>query len=143
MKSEREPRKRKRGKRSPLKTLRLTDSEWAILKAVWELEPCAAPAIREALSEKTGWTYSTVKTLMDRMVEKGLLKTERVRNLILYRSTVTVAQARRAEILRTVKQAFDGALRPMLHFLLENSKLSAEELDALEELIRKKRAKRR
>jgi len=67
------------------------------------------------------------------------LKTERIRNLILYRATITKNQAQRLEIMRTVKRAFDGALTPMMQFLLDNHNLSIKELDELEQIIKKKR----
>ncbi len=60
------------------KKLELFESEWTILKAVWELEPCAAPTVQEALVEKKGWAYTTVKTMMDRMAKKGLLKAKKM-----------------------------------------------------------------
>ncbi|MBN1179419.1 MAG: BlaI/MecI/CopY family transcriptional regulator, partial [Anaerolineae bacterium] len=83
--------------------------------------------------------YSTVKTLMDRMVAKGLLSTERIRNLILYRSAVTQKQARKREVARTLTRAFGGAFTPMMQFLLESHTLSDTELADLESMIRKKR----
>ena len=125
------------------KNYELTESEWAIIQAVWKNEPCAAPTVQEKLETKKNWTYSTVKTMMDRMVTKGLLKTERIRNLILYRSVVTRIQAQKSEIMRTVKRAFDGALTPMMQFLLDNHKLSQKQLNELERLIKKKRIKGR
>ena len=118
----------------------LTGAEWQIIKAVWKAEPCAAPAIQEALQRRTGWSYSTVKTLMDRMVTKGLLRTKRVRNIILYSAAITKKQAQRGEILRTVKRAFDGALAPMMQFLLENN-VSKKQLDEIEKLIKSKKQK--
>lgn len=117
----------------------LTEAEWAVIKAVWQHQPVTAPAVQEALHAQTGWAYSTVKTIMDRMVDKGLLVTERIRNLILYRAAVTQAQARRGEIMRAVQRAFDGALAPMMQFLLERGDLSRDELDEMERLIRQKR----
>jgi len=123
-------------------TLELFESEWAILQVVWDREPCAAPAVQEVLEKDKGWAYTTVKTLMDRMVKKGLLTTERVRNLYLYRSAITRAQAQRSEILRTVKRAFDGAMTPMMQFLIESESLSDQEYQELERLIRnRKRSK--
>lgn len=122
------------------KNCQLTEAEWQIIKAVWDNEPCAAPTIQEALQSRKGWSYSTVKTIMDRMVEKRLLKTKRIRNLILYRSAITQKQAQKSEILRAVKRAFDGALTPMMQFLLENN-LSARQLDELEKMIKSKRGK--
>ena len=127
----------------------LTETEWTIIKAVWENEPCAAPAIQEKLFKRTEWTYSTVRTLMDRMVAKGLLTAEKVRNLTRYKSAITRAQAQRGELIYALKHAFNGALTPMVQCLLETNDLSAEELAKLESFIKakkrtaKKRAARR
>ena len=67
----------------PKPTIELTEAEWSIIKAVWENEPCAAPTIQEKLHKQTEWTYSTVRTLMDRMVGKGLFTAEKIRNLMI------------------------------------------------------------
>jgi len=119
----------------------LTEGEWAIIQAIWNNEPCAAPTVQEVLEADRKWSYSTVKTMMDRMVTKGLLKTERIRNLILYRSAITRKQAQKSEIMRTVKRAFDGALTPMMQFLIDDNSLSKDQLSELEVLIRDKRNK--
>ena len=119
----------------------LTEAEWAIIQVIWENQPCAAPTVQEILEKSRKWTYSTVKTLMDRMVTKGLLKTEKIRNLILYSSVITRKQAQNSEIMRTVKRAFDGAFTPMMQFMLDNTNLSEKQLNELENLIRKKRVK--
>jgi len=125
----------------PKPSIELTEAEWSIIKAVWENEPCAAPAIQEKLHKQTEWTYSTVRTLMDRMVAKGLLTAEKLRNLTLYRSAVTREQAQRGELLYALKNAFNGALTPMMQCLLETGELSAEELAGLEALIKEKKKK--
>jgi len=119
----------------------LTEGEWAIIQVVWEKEPCTAPTIQEELEARKNWHYSTVKTLMDRMVTKGLLATKRIRNIILYSSAITRVQAQKGEIMRAVKRAFDGALTPMMQFMLDEHKLSQKQLAELESLIRKKRRK--
>lgn len=113
----------------------LTEAEWTIIKAVWEKEPCTAPEIQEKLHKQTAWAYSTVRTLMDRMVTKGLLAAKKERNLTLYSSAVTRAQAQRGELLYTLKNAFNGALSPMLECLLDTRDLSRAELDRLKQLI--------
>src|SRR5881409_3266933 len=120
-------------------TIELTESEWTIIKAVWEHEPCAAPTVQEKLHKRTEWTYSTVRTLMDRMVAKGLLTAEKIRNLTLYRSAITREQAQRGELLYALKHAFNGALTPMVQCLLETGKLSEAELAKLESLIKAKK----
>ena len=121
------------------KQLELTEAEWEIIQVVWEHEPCAAPTVQEELVARKKWTYSTVKTLMDRMVAKGLLTTERIRNLILYRAAISQQEAQRGELLRTVKRAFGGAFTPMMQFMLESDTLSQKELNTLQDMIQKKR----
>ncbi len=117
----------------------LTEAEWDIIQVVWERQPCAAPTVQEELAGRKKWTYSTVKTLMDRMVAKGLLTTERIRNLMLYRSAISRQDAQRGELMRAVTRAFGGAFTPMMQFMLDSDALSRRELDDLESLIRKKR----
>lgn len=117
----------------------LTEAEWDIIQVVWEHEPCAAPTVQEKLAARKKWTYSTVKTLMDRMVAKGLLTTERIRNLILYRAAVSQQDARRGELLRTVQRAFGGAFTPLMQFMLDSDALSQQELEELQTMIQKKR----
>ena len=128
----------------PKSEIELTEAEWTIIKAVWDNEPCAAPDIQAKLFRKTGWAYSTVRTLMDRMVGKRLLTAEKIRNFTLYRSAVTRAQAQRGELLYALKHAFNGALTPMVQCILDTGKLSADELAKLEATIkaRKKSAKK-
>ena len=117
----------------------LTEGEWAIIRAVWEHEPCAAPTVQEALMASRKWAYSTVKTIMDRMAAKGLLKTEKMRNLILYRSSITPKQAKNGAVMGTVKRAFNGAMTPMMQFLLDSNDFTAQQLGELETLIKQKR----
>ncbi|HEU5124197.1 MAG TPA: BlaI/MecI/CopY family transcriptional regulator [Verrucomicrobiae bacterium] len=124
--------------------IELTEAEWSVIKAVWDSEPCTAPDIQQKLAKKTAWTYSTVRTLMDRMVAKGLLKADKQRNPTLYRSAVSQTQAQKGELLYALKHAFNGALTPMVQCLLETSNLSSDELSELESLIkaRKRNAKK-
>ena len=105
-------------------TVELTEAEWSVIKAVWENEPCTAPAIQEKLFQPTGWTYSTVRTLMDRMVAKGVLKARKEGKLTIYTSAVTRAQAQRGELFYALKHAFNGALTPMVQCLLESNELT-------------------
>lgn len=117
----------------------LTESEWAVIKAVWSLEPCPAPTVQEHLAGQRDWSVSTVRTLMERMAAKGLLTSEKLRNLTLYRSAVSRQQAQLGELRYALKNAFDGALTPMMQCLLESERLDASQLDQLEALIAARR----
>jgi BlaI family penicillinase repressor len=120
----------------------LTEAEWEIMKVVWEKEPCAAGTVQETLAGSRDRAYSTVKTTMDRMVEKGFLEIERIRNLQLFKSCVSEVDARRGEFRKMLKRAFDGALTPMMQFLIEHEGISKEEASQLRKLVNKKESKK-
>ena len=121
------------------KKYELTEAEWMIMEIVWGREHCTAPDVQELLEDRTGWAYSTVKTLMDRMVAMGLLNAERIRKMILYHPKIKREQAQRAELTRTAQRAFQGAFSPLVEFLLDDNKLSRDDLEHLEKMIRQKR----
>lgn len=116
-------------------TTELTEAEWAVMKVVWRHGPCAAGTVQERLADSKDWAYSTVKTTMDRMVAKGLLEITKIRNLQLFSAKLTQAQAKRTELRKMLKRAFDGALTPMVQFLIENEDLSKGQLKQLRKLV--------
>ncbi|MBW8035975.1 MAG: BlaI/MecI/CopY family transcriptional regulator [Planctomycetes bacterium] len=115
----------------------LTEAEWAIMKVVWENEPCAAGTVQEALTKSKDWAYSTVKTTMDRMSGKGLLEITKIRNLQLFSSMISQEDAKKGEFRKMLKRAFDGALTPMMQFLIEEEGLSKGELTQLRKFVDK------
>jgi len=122
------------GKAKAKTQIELTEAEWEVMKVVWENEPCAAGTVQEMLASRKDWAYSTVKTMMDRMVRKGALTTTRIRNLNLFHSAISRTEAKTSELRKMLMRAFDGALTPMMQFLLEQQKFSREELTKLREM---------
>lgn len=127
------PQKGRRAKTSE----ELTEAEWAIMRVVWEQEPCTAGTVQETLADTRDWAYSTVKTTMDRMANKGFLDVEKIRNLQLFRSQISEVDAKRAEFRKMLKRAFDGALTPMMQFLIEHEGLSTDEVAQLRQFVRR------
>jgi BlaI family penicillinase repressor len=115
----------------------LTEAEWEIIRVVWKKEPCAAGTVQETLAKSRNRAYSTVKTTMDRMVEKGFLKIEKIRNLQLFHSRISEIDAKRGEFRKMLKRAFNGALTPMMQFLIEHEGLSKDEAAQLRQFVRK------
>ncbi|MGA2091916.1 MAG: BlaI/MecI/CopY family transcriptional regulator [Sedimentisphaerales bacterium] len=115
----------------------LTEAEWAIMKVVWANQPCAAGTVQESLVKEKGWAYSTVKTTMDRMVDKGLLKINKVRNLQLFTSQINRTEAAKGEFRRMLSRAFDGALAPMVQYLVENEGISEKQVKELRDIVGK------
>jgi len=122
------------GREAPVE---LTEAEWEIMKVIWEKQPCTAGTVQEELTATRDRAYSTVKTTMDRMVEKGFLRIEKIRNLQLFSSRISEVEAKRGEFRRMLQRAFNGALTPMMQFLIEHEGLSKDEAAQLRELMRR------
>ncbi len=121
----------------------LSDAEWAVMKAVWDQGPLALGDIYERLSRSHYWAYSTVKTLVRRMVEKGWLAFRPVGNSFLYSAAVERQSAIRGAIREFTDRVLGGALAPFLSYYAEETDISDEELAQLEELVKRRRRKGR
>lgn len=102
----------------------LTDAEWKVMHQVWGREAATAREVLEAVESDTGWAYTTVKTLMNRLVEKGALAVRMEGNTGVYSARVGKAQARLAALRDFADVAFQGAMGPMMHFLVDQEELS-------------------
>src|SRR5947199_7458969 len=98
-------------------TPEILETEWDILDALWTVQQATARQVAEALADKRGWAYSTVKTLLDRMVDKDLVTARQVGNVWEYQPAVAREKARRWAWRRFVDMAFDGAVAPTVAFV--------------------------
>ena len=110
-------------------------TEWDVLEALWKAERGTAREMAEALAKKRGWAVSTVKTLLDRMVAKGLVHARQVGNVWEYTPATRRLDARRSAWADFVGKAFGGAATPALHFLAKEAKLSKKDLAELRALL--------
>ena len=117
------------------KKVAILDTEWDLLEALWTAERATAREVAEALEKKRGWAVSTTKTLLDRMVGKGLVAARQVGNVWEYTPAVRRVDARRGAWADFVGKAFGGASATALHFLARDAKLSRKELAELRAML--------
>ena len=91
--------------------------------------------LTEALHGRRSWAYSTVKTLLDRMVEKGLVQARQVGNVWEYTPALPRQKAQRWAWRRLVDVAFGGAIAPTLAFVARDTKLSRRDRAELRALL--------
>jgi len=113
----------------------LSDAEWKVIRALWKRHPASARDVLEALHGETGWAYTTVKTLLARLVVKQAAAVRLRANTSLYEPLITEAEARRTEVRLLIDRAFGGASVPLLRFVLTEEKLSAKDRAELREML--------
>ena len=122
--------------------MKLTEPEWLIMNALWEKHPVKARDVVERLPSTVNWAYTTVKTMLDRLVEKKAVGKSKRGNIGLYEPLVSRRQARRTAMRIMLDQAFDGAFGSMMHFLVENEKLSTDQRKELIKILSGKNRKK-
>jgi BlaI family penicillinase repressor len=113
----------------------LSDAEWKVIRALWRRHPASARDVLEELHGETRWAYSTVKTLLARLVAKQAAAVRLRANTSLYEPLITEAEARRTEVRLLIDRAFGGASVPLLRFVLTEEKLSAKDRAELREML--------
>jgi len=113
----------------------ISETEWDLLEVLWAKEAATARDVTDAVEGTRGWAYSTVKTMLDRMVEKQLVVARKVGTVWEYRAGLEQTDARRGAWRRFVDTVFGGSLSPALEFLATDAKLSKRQRDRLAKLL--------
>jgi len=119
----------------------LSPSEWEVMKVIWEHGPMATRDIYAQLSAERDWAYSTVKTLVRRMVGKGWLAYQQVGNSFLYRAAVPRSRAVRRAVREFTNRVLDGVLSPFVAYYAEDRDLSDEDVAQLARILEQHRKK--
>lgn len=105
------------------------------MQAVWTGQPASARDVLDRVGKNTGWAYTTVKTLLSRLVDKGAVSMRMQGNVSLYESLISRRQARVAALRSLVDKAFDGTFGSLLHHLVTEERLSKKDRAALARML--------
>ena len=111
--------------------MKLTEAEWQIMKALWQNFPATTRQIAERLPDEINWAYTTIKTMLTRLADKKVVKETKKGNVGFYEPIMTRQNAQRNALKSLVNQAFDGAFGPLMHFLVEDQKVTDKQKEDL------------
>ena len=117
---------------------KISESEWLVMRVFWSNSPLAAQDVFEQLDGKTKWKPKTVKTLIDRLVNKGAVKYEKDGRRYLYYPAVGRDECITTERHSFVKRVYGGITKPMLAAFLEDAELSPEDISELKQILEQK-----
>lgn len=113
-----------------------TPGELEVLKIVWELGPSSSRDVLLLLNEDgKDRAYTSVASLMNVMVEKGLLKRKQNGRAFVYSAVVAKKRTLSELLSDLVGRAFEGSAGQLVAHLVESGKLSQAELDQIRQAI--------
>jgi len=114
---------------------KISDAEWEVMEVLW---PHQSRTAAEAVGDLAGhrdWSENTIKTMLTRLVKKGVLEAWREGRRFHYRPICSREQAVEAQAGRLLDRVAARDASPLLSFFVANSKLNPEELAALRRLL--------
>lgn len=114
----------------------ISDAEFKVVDVLWaNNKSMSAVEIIEELKESQSWNPKTIKTMLFRLVKKGILDYQEIRREYFYSPKFKKYDYLDKESTSFLKKIFDGATSPMLVHFLSKSKLSKSEILEIKELI--------
>ena len=110
---------------------KIHESEYRFCLILWENEPITAAELAKLCQERLGWKRTTTYTVIKRLGERGVLKNENS----MITSLVSKDQAQACEIDELVENKFEGSLPAFIAAFTRHQKLSAQDLDEVQEMI--------
>lgn len=114
-----------------METPKVFESEYRFCLILWEHEPIKSGELVHLCRQKLGWKPTTTYTVIKRLSERGVVKSE---NSVVS-ALVSKDEVQAAEINEMVEKTFEGSLPAFIAAFTKHQKISDQELDALQTMI--------
>jgi len=115
--------------------MNITEAESQIMEALWRKTPLTADEIVADVRARQPWAEATVKTLINRLLKKKAIRSERVEGRHQYVALIARANYVQEESQGLLDRLFEGQLAPLVAHFAQNRKLKPEEIARLKKLI--------
>jgi predicted transcriptional regulator len=110
-------------------------AEMEILRYITDHHPVSVREVADRVSAAKGQVRTTALNVMERLREKGYLKRRKMDGIYQYSPSVPRAELLRSLVREFVARTLGGSLSPFVAYLIQEGKLSAEELGELRTLV--------
>lgn len=115
--------------------MQISDAESQVMEVLWQRNPRYAEEVVAELAEAQKWQEATIKTLLNRLLNKGAIRAEkdgrRYRyHPVLERETWVHGQSR-----NLIDRLFDGRIAPMVAHFSQKQALGNKDIAELRRLL--------
>ena len=125
-----------------LSEIRLGRLELRIMNVVWDKDKATVHDVQDVISRGRKPAYSTILTMMRKLEAKGYLAHDVDDRTYVYRATISRQTVRQGVIGDLLDRLFEGSPLLLLNSLVEQNRISEEEVREIRKLIRKRRKKK-
>lgn len=115
--------------------MNISEAEAQVMEVLWRSSPLATEEIAQALQDSQDWQLATIKTLLNRLLNKGAISAEKEGRRYLYSPVLQRAAWLNSQSLGLLDRLFEGRLAPLVAQFSSERRLSSADLEALKQLI--------
>ncbi len=115
--------------------MQISEAESVVMDVLWQRSPLAAEEVVAALAPRQDWQEATVKTLLNRLLNKGAIAADKDGRRYLYSPLLRREDWVLDESESLLARLFDGRVAPLVAHFSEHRKLSAQDVAELRRLV--------
>lgn len=119
----------------------ISESEWEIMKVLWDNSPRTANEVVSSLQGKADWKPKTIRTLLDRLTKKKVVGVNKEQRIYTFYPLYAEEECQRAETRSFIDRIYGGTMKSMLVQFMEEETLSEEDMEELRQILDKKTSK--
>ncbi len=115
--------------------MQISEAESAVMEVLWQRSPQAAEEVFAALAGRQDWQEATVKTLLNRLLNKGAIEAVKDGRRYLYSPKLQREAWVMGESESLLARLFDGRVAPLVAHFSQHRKLSSADVAELRRLV--------
>lgn len=112
-------------------TPKIFESEYRFCLILWESEPIKSRDLAELCRERLGWSKTTTYTVIKRLSDRGVVKSENT----VVTSLITKDEAQISELDELLEKRFENSLPAFIAAFAKRQNLSEEDVQVLRRII--------
>ncbi|TAA41349.1 BlaI/MecI/CopY family transcriptional regulator [Pseudoxanthomonas winnipegensis] len=113
----------------------ISEAEAVVMEVLWERSPLGADEVVAALASRNDWAEPTIKTLLNRLFNKGAIQAAKEGRRYLYSPVLTRQVWVQQQSEGLLERVFGGRVAPLVAHFSQRGKLSAQDIAELKRLV--------
>lgn len=121
---------------------KISNAEWEVMKIIWSNPQITSSSIIQALKDKAQWKPATVKSLINRLLNKKAIGFNKLGNEYFYYPLISEDECIKLESKSFIDRVFNGSVKSMLLTFAESKELSENDVDELKDILKQSSKKK-
>ena len=123
------------------KKIKISEAEWEIMKILWNGNPGNGLALGDIVKElgtEKKWSYTTIRTLIVRLINKGVVRANTETGVYKYFANISRDECIQGELKSFISRIFDDSPSQFIATLIDDKGISEAEKEEILKIIREK-----